>query len=177
MKKKTSLGAQISKFGKRSKEPLSEQALPATGPQTNFKRRRCCSPAQMISLQCNDPNRLPLIEVRIFDNMYQALIDTGSQVNCISEELFENLSTRHSLPQLPATGMFFRSAVGQSTSRIRKRVTLPIFIENVKINFECFVVPKLIMSLFFGAEFLTSHNCIVDYKNQHLKIFNKKNNL
>ena len=104
----------------------------------------------------------------MFNTPYLALIDTGSQINCISEELYENFACKHNITQLPTTGVSFRGAVGQSTHKIKRRVLIKLCIEKMLFDFECFVVPKLIMDLFIGAEFLTSMGGVIDYSRQCL---------
>ena len=47
-----------------------------------------------------------------------------------------------------------------------KRVSLPLYLAGQLIEFECFVVPNLINSLFFGAEFLNHFRATIDYGRQ-----------
>lgn len=71
-----------------------------------------------------------------------ALVDSGSEVSCISEEYYEKILAKQSIPTLPVTSTHLRGAMGQRSCRIQVQVSLQ------------FVVEGLSPSLGFGQVFL-----------------------
>lgn len=64
----------------------------------------------------------PYIVITIFDDEINALIDTGSQLTCISEKYYEKLKERREFNELPVSNIMVVSAFGKKSSTVRKQI-------------------------------------------------------
>lgn len=102
-----------------------------------------------------------------------ALIDTGSEVTCISEELWQELrGIKALIPALPVTAIQLRGAMGQRSMRVTTQVALPSRIAGCAININCLVVSKLIRLLILGSDWLAATQGSVCYDNKMLTFYN-----
>lgn len=101
-------------------------------------------------------NTLPEIEIQLPSSKILALIDTGNEVTCICEDVWEN-TTLHTktIPQLPVNSVQLREAMGQRSVRVTKQILFPIQIEDLQINLPSLVVKNLIRPLIIGSDWLS----------------------
>ena len=102
----------------------------------------------------------PLIKINVScaNTEVSALIDSGSQINGVSEEFYRtHLKNQPGVLILPISNVFLRLANGVKSKRIGPRVQTVITICEQNIVFECFVVPGLILPLMIGNEFSFKH--------------------
>ena len=80
--------------------------------------------------------------MRIFLNGLEewALLDSGSQVTCVSEELYNRLMSVKKCRELPTNNVYIATAIERKATTIRK----PIFIE-MNINGDIFLYPFLVI--------------------------------
>lgn len=117
------------------------------------------------------------IGIEIFDKQVVCLVDTGSDITCISESFWEILKTEvgDKLSILPVRPIQIRGAVGQKSAKIQQMVLLPVKIGVIEMEIRFLIVPKLVHAVILGFDWLTANNTniklqrpsvglIIDYK-------------
>lgn len=96
------------------------------------------------------------IKVDILGNSVVALVDTGSDVTCISSAFWENSIRKlnEQVPLLPVKAVQIRGAIGQKSSKIQQMVLLPIAFDTVTIETSFLIVPNLVHSVILGFDWL-----------------------
>lgn len=122
--------------------------------------------------------RLPIIKMTIGKTEYPALVDSGSQICCISQETMEQL--RFLIPEaptFPVQGVRISGAFQTKQQRVTEQVLLPFQLENEYFDFEFLVVPKLTYPLILGVDFLRFYNANIDLANKQIVLGLKNKNL
>lgn len=115
--------------------------------------------------------QLPEIEMDIGGIKTRCLIDTGSQITCVSYDFFQNhLTDNKRYPIMPITAMQIRGAMGQRSQRISRLVLVPFYFADVYINTPCLIIPKLIRNVIIGINFLDEHMAEIHCGNSRLLI-------
>lgn len=118
---------------------------------------------------------LPEIEIQIENLTVYALIDTGSEVTCISESLYFQL--QKDLLQvltLPLKTIQIQGAFNKRSQKITRQILIPARIRSTAFDFCCLVVPELIKPFIIGVDWLAEHKCTLTLKDQLLKINTEK---
>lgn len=66
-------------------------------------------------------NKCPCLKVSIMKKNYSALIDSGSQITCISEVVYRSLLSIGMIRELPVSNVLVMSAIGRKTTTVRNR--------------------------------------------------------
>lgn len=116
------------------------------------------------------------IWLEILGNKIRCLIDTGSEVSCISEELFEWLQSRGDvqLPSLPVKPIQIRGAVGQKSLKIQQLCSIEIKIQEVIFDTGLLVVPRLTVPVILGFDWLLSYKAIITLQDPRSLILEMK---
>lgn len=94
-----------------------------------------------------------------------ALIDTGSEVSCISETIFNQLIAKNkNIVTLPVVGVTILGATNKRSKRINKQVLLSIEIGAIHTEVVCLVVPELICELILGVDWLCQNGVDINFK-------------
>lgn len=103
------------------------------------------------------------IWIEILGNKIRCLVDTGSEVSCISEELFESLQTAGNakFSSLPVKPIQIRGAVGQKSLRIQQLSSIELQIQGTRFDVGLLVVPKLTLPIILGIDWLTSYGATI----------------
>lgn len=100
-----------------------------------------------------------------------ALVDTGSDVSCVSEEMWQAIITaKRRPPTLPVTAIQLRGAVGQKSCRIILQSDLEVSLEGRKHRVAGLIVKDLIKPVILGADWLTEVGAIIDFRKKMIKI-------
>lgn len=110
----------------------------------------------------------PRILVAIDDVEYEMLIDSGSEITCISEEFYNDLKKDRNLVELPVSNIAVYGAVSKKTTTIKKQIQLTIKIGEHEINFPFLVVPGLSTKLIGGADWQSKFNLIIDFEKYNI---------
>lgn len=123
--------------------------------------------------QTNDYIKIkcPEIPVTIGNTTLNALIDSGANVNCLSEEWFQNnKSNLGKYEELPATSLHIQTALGGKSRRIQRIVLITAQIFNHPIHLQCLIVPNLIKQLILGVEFMRQHKVTICFENNTMNL-------
>jgi hypothetical protein len=114
---------------------------------------------------------LPEITVHLETLEVAALIDSGSEVSCVSEETWSRmLAMGRRPPTLPLTSIQLLGAVGQRSHRVRVQCFLDLQISGHKFEVVALVVSNLIKPVILGADWLHERGANVDFKLQQLHL-------
>lgn len=118
-------------------------------------------------------NKCPEVDIRLNGVTVRSLIDTGSQINAISEEWFrQNQNKMGNYETLKMTNTTIKGAVGQRSKAVTQQVLLEVEVGKYKFDSVFIVVPELIKECILGIELLNEGKCIVNIPNKQI-IFNK----
>lgn len=92
----------------------------------------------------NDKIQWPLLRIGVNENLVIALVDSGSQYNCISEEFYDIRQNNPNLPVFPVTGISIRGATILFKDEEKKKLS-DILTKHASI---CFDKPGLTYSYF-----------------------------
>lgn len=99
--------------------------------------------------------RCPEIMITIAGIPVKTLIDTGSEITCISSEFYQcHLDELKILPKLPLAGKVIRGATGAISKRIRIQLWADIKIGNSEKKLPIIIVPGLVRTCIFGYDAL-----------------------
>jgi RNase H-fold protein (predicted Holliday junction resolvase) len=108
----------------------------------------------------NKSTKCPEINIT-FNNKIclKAIIDSGSEVNLISERAFEELTkTNSNIPILPVENVVLVTAFGKRSSKIKQQVLLEFTIEEDKFEGIFMISPQLNNELILGYQLLREYD-------------------
>lgn len=107
--------------------------------------------------------KCPEINMSIEGVKVNALIDTGSEITCISED-FYNMNIKHfeNKPTLPISGKVIKGATGLKSARIKKQTLLKTSIGQADVKLIFIIVPKLIRDCILGYDTLKNLKMLID---------------
>lgn len=97
----------------------------------------------------------PVIQIVLYGIAFPALIDTGSEVCCFSEEVWSQLSSFHKLvPTFPCTGVKVTGAFKVRQRRVKQQSLLTFSINDQEITYEFLLIPDLVYPVILGIDLL-----------------------
>ena len=97
--------------------------------------------------------RCPELSIFIEGIEVKALLDTGSEITCISQEFYEKHSNLFkNKPTFPICGKVVKGATGDKTTRLKRQVLLDVKLGNSHVSLIFIVVPKLIKECIIGYD-------------------------
>lgn len=126
------------------------------------------------------PNYRPEISLKLFNNSYNALLDSGASVSAISEELFQNLTldpSQHKIPLFPLTGVLLTTALSNKSVKIKSQIYLTFSINNYETFGIFLVVPQLSTSIILGTDWLLENGVTIDYNAKEISLPSVTNNI
>lgn len=119
--------------------------------------------------------KCPELNIKLNNICINALLDTGSSINVISEAWYlGNKERLGKINILPLNNTTVRGAVGAKSTSIKKQILLNVTINNFTDDVVFLIIPGLNHNCIIGMELLKSLKCIIDLKNNQLK-FDKNN--
>lgn len=115
----------------------------------------------------------PKMLIDIDDKEYEMMIDTGSEITCISEDLYNEFKKGKKIIELPVSNIAVYGAVGRKTTTIRKQIQLTIKVGDQEIQFPFLVVPGLSTKLIGGVDWQSKFKMSIDFEKNNI-IFNGK---
>lgn len=115
--------------------------------------------------------RCPAVQAYINGAGTSALIDSGSQVSCISEKFYQrNLDKFKDSPSLPITGMSIVGATGGRPVKLKSQVFSRIQIQDLETDAILLIVPNLSRCCLFGVDLLMSLKGSLNLGNETLTL-------
>lgn len=124
-------------------------------------------------------NKCPEINIKLNNVAVTALIDSGSQLNGISETWFANNEAKlGKIDVLNLSNTNVKGALGNKSKLIKKQVLLTVSVQNYQFDLIFFIIPSLTKDCILGINMLKEGACIIDFKQQSMLINNPqyKNN-
>lgn len=113
--------------------------------------------------------KCPTITIEIEGRRITALIDTGSEVNAISEQLYQEMcEPLKKCPTLPLTGVTVTGATKGKPVKVTKQVFAKINLKRVIEAATIIIVPKLTSDCIIGIDFLEKIRSKIDLEAQEL---------
>ena len=92
-----------------------------------------------------------------------ALVDTGSEITAISEQLFnDHQGVLNRCPSLPLAGITVHGATGGRPVKVNRQIFTEINLEGIIENATLFIIPKLTSDLIVGVDFLRKIKTKID---------------
>lgn len=111
----------------------------------------------------------PTIEINVESVAVRALVDSGSQLTCISRNFFNKLKQINMhLPILPASCSTLIGALGDKSQKVREQVYLQFSINNWSFDYTCIIVPKLVRDIILGCDWMQDFSVNINFKNQQI---------
>lgn len=115
--------------------------------------------------------RCPEIMVEIYGAAICALVDSGAEVTCMSDELWVTLMEHtEEIPTFPVTGMRVSGAMGARSKGVRHQVLLATQMGPFNEELVAFIVPELKRRLIIGADFLDRVGAVLDFGTRRLHL-------
>lgn len=121
---------------------------------------------------CESVNFMPFINISIGGEYHRALLDSGSEITCMSENFFNKMSKDTEFRILPVTNMSVLVAIGAHRQRIKKQILLSCKIEQFEFDIVFYVISRLNESLILGNDWMTKYKVTLDFSNLSLYISN-----
>lgn len=113
----------------------------------------------------------PRMRANIAGKEVAVLIDSGSDITCVSQQFYENLlKTGAKIPELPVSNLAVCVAVSRKAISIRKKIYLSARYWKYDIDYTYLVVPGLSAEVIIGADFLASNGGIIDFKRETFEL-------
>ncbi|XP_031779488.2 uncharacterized protein LOC116416172 [Nasonia vitripennis] len=117
----------------------------------------------------------PRMRAKIFGSYVTVLIDSGSDITCVSQRFYESISKVNTrIPELPVSNLAVGVAVARKTIRIAKKIYLNIQYGNYDIEHTYLVVPGLAADIIVGADFLEKNGGIINFKDKTFELKGKE---
>lgn len=158
-------GGGLGKYEQGIREPLS-----ASGQSHRhgvaYVRHPNRGDASSNSIRANAGPLLPEILLTIATLHIFALVDTRSEITCISQNTWDQV--RSELPDIPVLPLKAIQAQGAFSSRSRKitQVYLPLVIKGHPLEFCCLIVSDLVRPCILGIDWLSEFQCRVCLRNR-----------
>lgn len=117
----------------------------------------------------------PTIKLKLEKTDVLALIDSGSELSCISEEFYDKLvGMGVPIVSLPVVGITVLGATSKRSKKVHQQVFVDVTIGRIRTKAICLVVVNLVRELILGIDWLVE-NCVnINFKNKEIKINDQK---
>jgi hypothetical protein len=112
----------------------------------------------------------PILEIKINTKfVVNAIVDSGSEVNLISQEIYERLTEAgNTIPVLPVENVVLVTAFGKKSNRIRLQAFLEFTVGDDVFEEVFMVSPRLSNDAILGCQFLKEFGVTIDFKNESI---------
>lgn len=117
----------------------------------------------------------PVIVLEIFGFTFPCVIDTGSDVCCLSESVWLQVQDfRGDLTVFPVTGVRISGAFKTKKRRVKLQIDLPFKVGDEIFYHEFLLIPDLIYPIIIGSDFLRLYKATVNYGLESIYIIKDK---
>jgi hypothetical protein len=139
---------------------VTEENLELGIPENNDQ-----NPVHLFFINENNLQGCPRVKVSIGKQEIAAILDCGSQMSLITEELYNKLiSNRVESLEMPIQNAILVSAFGNRTRRIKQQAMLEVTIQEDVFGHVFLVSSQLVTSLILGMNYLLSGNVVMRFK-------------
>lgn len=115
--------------------------------------------------------RCPEVNVKYNTIKIKALVDTGSQISCMSEEMCQVfIKNDPSIKILPVIGKCVIGATGKRSSRLTQQLFIECSVGEQPCNVIFVVVPGLVREMILGAEWMSENKVVINFKEKRMWI-------
>lgn len=106
----------------------------------------------------------PVIVLELFGFIFPCVIDTGSDICCLSESVWLQIQDfRTDLTVFPVTGVRVSGAFKTKKRRVKLQIDLPFKVGGELFHHEFLLIPDLIYPIIIGSDFLRLYAATVNY--------------
>ena len=118
-------------------------------------------------------HQCPTITLQLENITTRALIDSGSQISCVSEQFYDqNASILSRVPSLPVVGTSVIGATGGRPVKLRKQIYAEFNMGRLRSNGVFVIVPRLTKTCIIGVDILEPLEGIINFKHNELTVRN-----
>jgi hypothetical protein len=146
-------------FGDPNRESQSDEEF----------RDNCKGTTGIVVLFINEANlaNSPQVRIKIQRCQFTAILDSGSEVNLMSERVYEKLlETGLPVPTLPVQGVVLVTAFGRRSKRIRRQALIEFSIGRDVFETIVLVAPQLNNDAILGCQFLREHGVTINFRSE-----------
>ena len=119
-------------------------------------------------------HKCPELDINIEGIQTKALIDSGSEVTCLSEEYYNKyVNIFKNKPTLPITGKIIKGATGVKSTRLIMQVLLQVRIGLINTNLVFIIVPKLVTNCILGYDSQKALSMVIDTDKEEIQLKNE----
>lgn len=115
-------------------------------------------------------NEMPVIKGEVEEKLIEILVDSGSQVTCVSKEFLETLREGKQLLTLPVNATTVVGALNRRSQKVSEQVFLHFKVNEVEFEVVCLVIPTLVRKVILGCDWLFKHAVVINFAEQCLKV-------
>uniref|UniRef100_V5GHR5 RNA-directed DNA polymerase n=1 Tax=Anoplophora glabripennis TaxID=217634 RepID=V5GHR5_ANOGL len=113
---------------------------------------------------------VPVLNVKIESFLTTVLVDSGSQLTCVSQDYFDKiLKIRSDVPTLPVNGVTVFGAIQNKGQQIKQQVFLNFEINEISFDFPCIVIPNLVRDVILGSDWMLEYSVVIDFEKFELR--------
>lgn len=113
---------------------------------------------------------LPIMKILCEGLDIQVLVDSGSQITCVSQELLNKLLSQNpNILTLSFNGVTIHGALHHKSQNVNRQVYLACKVGQVEFDCVCIVVPGLTREMIVGCDWLLDHQVIINVKQSNLE--------
>ena len=126
----------------------------------------------------NNIDKCPNINVKIQGVKTEALIDTGSEITCISENFFENNKNKFkNCKILPIVGTSVVGATGVKPIKLKHQLYADLDVNNETYSCIFIVIPKLNKNCILGIDMLKKFKGRINIEEKYIMLRSEDNEL
>lgn len=115
-------------------------------------------------------SRCPRMVVKVSGHQVKCLLDSGSNITCISELCYQKMIKITYVRTLPITNLFISGAFGKKSQRVKKQTLITLEMGPIDIDTVLVVVQDLSHEIIIGSDWLSVNNAIIDYDNKQFRV-------
>lgn len=109
----------------------------------------------------------PQVPIKMHKCQFIAILDSGSEVNLMSERVYEKLiETGLQVPTLPVEGVVLVTAFGRRSKRIRRQALIEFSMGRDVFETIVLVAPQLNSDVILGCQFLREHGVTINFRSE-----------
>lgn len=112
----------------------------------------------------------PMLKVNLYGSEVSAVVDSGSDICAINEELYLKVKEGKDIPELPVQGVRVIGAIGAKSNLIRSQAMLTVKIQGRRFDVNMMIVRGLCVEMILGVNWLIANCVVVDFTRGSVKV-------